>query len=89
MKVSFDIDCTPEEARRMLGLPDVTPVNEALVEELTKRAAEIARDMDGEKLMQQWMTAGVQGFGDMQKAFMEQFAKAQGSSGGGAGGTKD
>ena len=81
MKVSFDIDCTPEEARRMLGLPDVTPVNEALVAELTKRAAEMAQNMDADKMMQQWMTAGVQGFGDMQKAFMEQFAKAQAGTG--------
>ncbi len=77
MKVSFDIDCTPEEARRFLGLPDVTPVNEAVVEELTKRAAEMAQNMDAEKMMTQWMSAGVQGFGDIQKAFMEQFAKAQ------------
>jgi len=83
MKVSFDIDCTPEEARRFLGLPDVTPVNEAVVEELTKRAAEMAQNMDADKMMEQWMTAGVQGLGDMQKAFMDQFAKAQGSTGGG------
>lgn len=82
MKVSFDIDCTPEEARRFLGLPDVTPVNEAVVEELTKRAAEMAQNMDAEKMMEQWMSAGVQGFGDMQKAFMDQFAKAQGAAGG-------
>ena len=34
--------------------------------------------MDAGKLMEQWMSAGVQGFGDIQKAFMEQFAKAQG-----------
>ena len=81
MKVSFDIDCTPEEARRMLGLPDVTPVNEAIVAELTKRAAEMAQNMDADKMMQQWMTAGVQGFGDMQKAFMEQFARAQAGTG--------
>ena len=79
MKVSFDIDCTPEEARRFLGLPDVTPVNEAVVEELTKRAAEMAQNMDAEKMMDQWMSAGVQGLGDMQKAFMDQFAKAQAS----------
>jgi hypothetical protein len=81
VKVSFDIDCTPEEARRMLGLPDVTPVNEAIVAELTKRAAEMAQNMDADKMMQQWMTAGVQGFGDMQKAFMEQFARAQSGTG--------
>ena len=60
----------------MLGLPDVTPVNEALVAEQTKRAAEMAQNMDADKMMQQWMTAGVQGFGDIQKAFMGQFAKA-------------
>ena len=35
MKVSLDIDCTPEEARRFLGLPDVTEANEALVAEVT------------------------------------------------------
>ena len=33
--------------------------------------------IDAEKMMTQWMSAGVQGFGDIQKAFMEQFAKAQ------------
>ena len=77
MKISFDIDCNPEEARRFLGLPDVTPVNEAFVEELAKRAGDMAQEMDAGKLMEQWMSAGVQGVGDIQKAFMEQFAKAQ------------
>ena len=78
MKISFDIDCTPEEARRFFGLPDVSPVSDALVKELTKRAGEMAQEMDAGKLMEQWMSSGVQGFGDIQKAFMEQFAKAQG-----------
>ena len=31
MKVTVDIDCTPEEARRFLGLPDLTPVHDAYV----------------------------------------------------------
>lgn len=78
MKISFDIDCTPEEARRFFGMPDVSPVNDAFVKELTKRAGEMAQEMDAGKLMEQWMSAGVQGLGDIQKAFMEQFAKAQG-----------
>ena len=81
MKISFDIDCNPEEVRRFLGLPDVTPVNEAFVEELTKRAGDMAQEMDAGKLMEQWMSAGVQGVGDIQKAFMEQFAKAHGERG--------
>ena len=36
MKVNMSVDCTPEEARRFLGLPDVTPANEVYVEALTK-----------------------------------------------------
>jgi methylated-DNA-[protein]-cysteine S-methyltransferase len=31
MKVKVEVDCTPEEARRFMGLPDLTPVHEAYV----------------------------------------------------------
>ena len=34
MKFTVDVDCTPEEARRFLGLPDLTPVHEAYVEKM-------------------------------------------------------
>jgi hypothetical protein len=36
MKVNLELDCTPEEARRLLGLPDVAAANEVYVERLTK-----------------------------------------------------
>jgi len=36
MKVNVEIDCTPEEARRLLGLPDVTKANEAYMENVAK-----------------------------------------------------
>lgn len=36
MKVNFEIDCTPEEARRFLGLPDVTKANDTYVEAVVK-----------------------------------------------------
>jgi hypothetical protein len=32
MKVNVEVECTPEEARRFLGLPDVTKANEAYVD---------------------------------------------------------
>lgn len=28
MKLNIEIDCTPEEARRAVGLPDLTPVHD-------------------------------------------------------------
>lgn len=36
MKVNVEIDCTPEEARRFLGLPDVSKANEAYVDAVLK-----------------------------------------------------
>lgn len=28
MKVTIEVDCSPEEARRMMGLPDLTPLHD-------------------------------------------------------------
>ncbi|MCB2072776.1 MAG: hypothetical protein H6917_06585 [Novosphingobium sp.] len=36
MKVNVEIDCTPEEARRFLGLPDVSEANAVYVDAITK-----------------------------------------------------
>ena len=37
MKLSVEVDCTPEEARRFLGLPDVSLLNEKIVDEMRKQ----------------------------------------------------
>ncbi|MEO7247539.1 MAG: DUF6489 family protein [Novosphingobium sp.] len=36
MKVNVEIDCSPEEARRFLGLPDVSKANDVYVDAVTK-----------------------------------------------------
>jgi hypothetical protein len=36
MKINIEIDCTPEEARTFMGLPDVTPANSIYVDNLAK-----------------------------------------------------
>jgi len=38
MKLTIDIDCTPQEARQFFGLPDVEAMNEMVISEMTKRA---------------------------------------------------
>lgn len=35
MKVNVEVECSPEEARRFLGLPDVTRANDVYVDALT------------------------------------------------------
>ena len=37
MKMTIEVDCSPEEARRFLGLPDVSALNDHLVDEMKKR----------------------------------------------------
>ncbi len=72
MKVNVEVECTPEEARRFLGLPDVTKANEAYVEGVTKamqgavgaeQLQEYAKQLApmgqmGLKLFQQFMESG-------------------------------
>lgn len=72
MKVNFDIECTPEEARRFLGLPDLAPMQERMMKEIEERMAENLRALDPETLVRTWMPMTMQGWGDMQKMFWGQ-----------------
>lgn len=36
MKITIEIDCTPEEARSVMGLPDVSSANTVYVEAIAK-----------------------------------------------------
>jgi hypothetical protein len=60
MKATVEVDCTPEEARAFLGLPDVRALNESLVKEMKARMdANLAR-IAPDELMKGWMTLGGQ-----------------------------
>ena len=76
MKVTIDVDCTPEEARAFLGLPAVAPLQAALMEELQKRMLDGLAKMDPETLLKQWLPTGGEGWEQMQKAFWGQFTGA-------------
>ncbi len=60
MKFTVNVECSPEEARRFMGLPDVTPINEALVQEMTTRMQKNLALMSGESMMSSWMSVGTQ-----------------------------
>lgn len=69
MKVTVDIDCTPEEARQLMGLPDVSGVQEEIVEEMKKRILAGLDGMDAQALMRDWAPAGAEGWEQFQKMF--------------------
>ena len=54
MKVTVDVDCTPEEARRFIGLPDLTPVHQAYVERMTKMVTEGSSAETFSELAKSW-----------------------------------
>ncbi len=60
MKFTVNVECSPEEARRFMGLPDVTPINDKLVEEMGKRMEKNLALMSGEAMMNSWMSVGAQ-----------------------------
>lgn len=70
MKISFDVDCTPEELREFFGLPDVKPMQEALLKEVeAKMRANIAA-LDAETMLKTWLPAGMEGFQRLQEMFL-------------------
>lgn len=69
MKVTVDIDCTPEEARAFLGLPDVRPMQEQVMQELQDRMTTTIRSMGPEEMMKTWLPASMAGLEQMQQLF--------------------
>jgi Family of unknown function (DUF6489) len=81
MKITIDVDCTPEEARRFLGLPDVGPMQDQLLAELGRRMKSNLESMDPEALMKTWLPAGLQGLESAQKMFWSQISQAAARAG--------
>lgn len=71
MKLTIDIDCTPQEARQFLGLPDVEALNDMIVSELSKRTkAEMDTLADPEKYVARMMGMTGKGMESMQALMM-------------------
>ncbi|MBS0476144.1 MAG: hypothetical protein JSR28_13500 [Proteobacteria bacterium] len=81
MKVHVEIDCTPEEARTFLGLPDVAKANEFYVDAIGK-AMKGAANVD----QLQEFAKGLAPMGQIGMKLFQQFV--EGSSALAAGATK-
>ena len=68
MKVTVDIDCTPEEARTFFGLPDVKPMQKAMMEKMQAQMVSQMDQLDPAEIMKTWMTPGIESFSQLQKA---------------------
>ena len=81
MKITVNIDCTPEEARHFFGLPDVKPMQDALMQQIQDRMSANLQAMEPEAMLKTWLPASLQGFEQMQKIFWTQMTSAMGKDG--------
>jgi hypothetical protein len=56
MKVNVEIDCTPLEVRQFIGLPDVVPLQTAVMDTLQQQMMSNIEKISAESLIQSWFS---------------------------------
>ena len=69
MKGTIEVDCTPEEARRFMGLPDVTPNHEITLDHMKRGADNAAPFVNPENLAKAWLPMTGMAMEQFQQAF--------------------
>ncbi len=55
MKINVEVDCTPEELRQSIGLPDLRPMQDAVLGAMQKQMIDAVARTSPEALMRTWM----------------------------------
>lgn len=91
MKVTIEVDCTPEEARAFMGLPDVAPLQARMLADMEVRMRTALEAMDPQQIMASWMAGAAGAMPEMgaggaaeamaawQKSFFDRFAGGAGA----------
>lgn len=79
MKVNIEIDCSPEEARRFMGLPDVEQANAVYIDAVSKAMQGVSSMDQLETYAKQLAPMGQMGL-NLFKSFVEA-TKSPGDSG--------
>jgi hypothetical protein len=63
MKVNVEIECTPAEARALMGLPDLTPLHDRYVAMVAETMGSGVSPEMVETMVRSWMPMGEAGLG--------------------------
>lgn len=70
MKITMEIDMSPEEVRKVMGLPDVEPMQKELMAKMQEKMNTYVDEMsDPEIFMKRIMPMGIQGMDQVQDFF--------------------
>lgn len=81
MKITIEIDCTPEEARSFMGLPDVSVANSLYVDTIAKAMRGVSNPEQLQEYAQALAPMGQVGL-KMFQSFVESGMKAASGAGG-------
>lgn len=70
MKVTVDVDITPEELRKLFGLPDVEGFQRQLMEDMRERIAAGAEGYEPAKLFQPYINSTLASWDIFQKLLL-------------------
>lgn len=88
MKVNIEIDCTPEEARTFMGLPDVSKANSIYVDGISKAMKGVSNPEQLQEYAKQLAPMGQVGL-KMFQSFIEGGMKGASSGSGSSKGKSD
>ena len=87
MKVNIEMEMTPEEARRFMGLHDVAPLQKQMLEEMQGRIRAAFGAGDPDAMMKAWMPflcsnagSGAEAFQKFQKYFWDSATRVAGGT---------
>lgn len=69
MKINVEVECTPEEARRAMGLPDFSPVHDRYIAMMLESIEKNANPELMESMMRSWNPMGEAGMGFWRQLF--------------------
>ena len=76
MKLHMEMDLTPEEARKLMGLPDLTAMQSRLVADFERRMMVAMEKSAPEAIMKQWFSMGSEGLEQFQRFMWDGARKA-------------
>lgn len=77
MNITMNIDCSPEEARRFMGLPDMAPIHDIYLDKLREAMNNgLTPDML-ENMMRTWSPMGEMGMNAWQKMIEQMTGSAK------------
>lgn len=74
MKVTVNVECTPEEARTFLGLPDIGPLQAEMLDQMKGQMHKATAALDPQTIFKTLFPTSSEGFADLQKTFWGQFS---------------